>query len=154
MSLDHTSGSIGGKVIAGQFEGRTLDSLSLAELQSLYGWCESNDPDAARLLHTYIQRERVKDWRSDGSGQQAGGNGSAGSGSSQRGAGGRGVSNGMTITEARQVLGLEGTLTREDIASAHRSLMGRFHPDKGGNDYLASKINTARKVLLDTLDAG
>jgi hypothetical protein len=31
--------------------------------------------------------------------------------------------------------------------------MGQFHPDKGGSDYLATKINTAREILIKELKA-
>ncbi len=56
----------------------------------------------------------------------------------------------MTPDEALEILGLETTATKEDIVAAHRKLMSRIHPDRGGSDYLAKSINQAREVLLDS----
>ena len=55
----------------------------------------------------------------------------------------------MTKDEALEILGLGADATRDDIVSAHRKLMSKVHPDKGGSDFLAKTINHARKVLLD-----
>jgi DnaJ-class molecular chaperone len=55
----------------------------------------------------------------------------------------------MDHKEAMAVLGLEEPFSRKDITRAHRQLMGKFHPDKGGNTYLATKLNNARDLLLD-----
>ena len=55
----------------------------------------------------------------------------------------------MSRDEALEILGLQAGATRQDIIDAHRKLMSRVHPDKGGSDYLAQSINQARKVLLE-----
>jgi len=54
----------------------------------------------------------------------------------------------MTAAEALEVLGLKPGASRDDIILAHRKLIARLHPDKGGSDYLAAQINLAKKVLL------
>ena len=50
--------------------------------------------------------------------------------------------------EALAILGLKAGATAEDIKQAHKRLLKDFHPDKGGTDYLAAKINEAKNVLL------
>lgn len=54
----------------------------------------------------------------------------------------------MTTEQAQQVLGLDATATAEEIRAAHKRLINKNHPDKGGSEYLASQINEARDVLL------
>ncbi|MGD0432196.1 MAG: DnaJ domain-containing protein [Acetobacteraceae bacterium] len=54
----------------------------------------------------------------------------------------------MTRAEAYEVLGLKPGANDDEIHSAHRRLMRMGHPDTGGSDWLASRINQARDVLL------
>ena len=57
-------------------------------------------------------------------------------------------SGGMTRDEALSVLGLRPGVDRADIQAAYVRLMQAAHPDRGGSDWLAARINQARDVLL------
>ncbi len=59
------------------------------------------------------------------------------------------TNSGMTREEALDVLGLAERATPADIQAAHHRLMQQYHPDHGGSEYLASKINAARDRLLE-----
>lgn len=54
----------------------------------------------------------------------------------------------MSRDEALQVLGLKTGASAEEIKQTHKRLIKDFHPDKGGSDYLAAKINEAKDILL------
>lgn len=56
----------------------------------------------------------------------------------------------MSREQAFDILGLKPGASKQDVILAHRKLMQKLHPDRGGSDYLAAQINQAKKVLLDS----
>jgi hypothetical protein len=52
------------------------------------------------------------------------------------------------LVEARRVLGVTPKASRADIIAAHRSRIAAAHPDRGGSDQEAARLNAARDLLL------
>jgi DnaJ domain len=136
MTLDPTSGALSGEVLSGRFAGARLDQLGLERLRALFAECAASDEQSVRLLETYLDRTHPG-WREQGQGSERSGR-----------TAGATTGGPMSRAEACQVLGLEPGASPEQIGEAHRRLMMKLHPDHGGSDYLAGKINAARDVLM------
>lgn len=54
------------------------------------------------------------------------------------------------IARARAVLGVDSHANRQQILDAHRRMMLRLHPDRGGDEAAARQVNAARDILLNT----
>ncbi len=131
MTLDHATGEMSGMVKRGVYAGRRLERLSESELLDLWQQCRAADADGARLLEAYLDRA-VADWRQKvAAGARQGG-----------------TSDAMTRDEAYAVLGLAPGASETEIREAHRRLMKKVHPDQGGSNYLAAKLNRAKDILL------
>jgi hypothetical protein len=139
MTLDHDTGSMEGTILRGRFAGMRLDELGPADLLALLRECRAEDEEGARLLEAYLDRVHPE-WRDELAGERAGGG--------RSNAGARSTSGDMSVEEAYAILGLSSGADAEAIKEAHRRLMVKLHPDHGGSDYLATKINRARDVLL------
>jgi hypothetical protein len=133
MSLDHDTGTMTGTVLAGQFAGMRLAELTVTDLIALLRECRATDGDGARLLEAYLDRLHPN-WRDAMGGDQTAPPGRSGED--------------MTAAEAYEILGLQPGADEAAIRTAHHRLMMQMHPDHGGTDYLATKINRARDVLL------
>lgn len=58
------------------------------------------------------------------------------------------VSPSLSEGEARAILGVDANASPDQIQAAWRRLMGRAHPDQGGTEGLAARVNAARDRLL------
>lgn len=117
--------ALSGEVIKGPFAGLNFDQLTLPQLEMLLQYCQQNDLASAKLLTRYLSQRFGNEWQKASS-----------------------RSDTMTEEEAYALLGLKSGASKEEITQAHRKLMQKVHPDRGGSDYLASKINQAKDLLL------
>jgi DnaJ domain len=131
MELDHDSGEMRGRIVAGRHQGEALDRLDVKTLASLL---DEMDEESRALLVAYLDR-RDPSWSEYAQGHAAAGRAAAGSGK-------------MTEQEAYQILGIEPGAGADAITRAHRTLMKKLHPDQGGSTYLAARINEAKEILF------
>lgn len=130
MVLDHDSGKMDGEVLEGPFQGRKLSDLDLASLLDLFEYSR-RDPDSEAVLRSYLDRS-WPEWE-------------------EQAEAGRGPSfdeGHMTANQAYEILGLKPGVGTDEIRKAHKRLMQKVHPDHGGSDYLAARINEAKAVLM------
>ena len=128
MSLDHDSGDLDGRVLEGKLRGRRLSDLPLEALVELLAECQREDAESCPLLESFLDRVHGPEWRHE---TQA-----------------PGPMPGMSHSEAYEILGLSPGASDEEVVAAHRRLIQKLHPDRGGSDYLAAKLNEAKEVLL------
>ncbi len=136
MELDHDTGELSGRVLDGQFAGWDLLDLGEYETRALIEEI-GHDAESVNLLESWLDTNRAG-WREYFAehGDEAG-TGHSSSGSSD------------PVAEAYAVLGLRPGASADEIKAAHRELMKGVHPDRGGSEFLAAKINDARDLLLE-----
>lgn len=136
MTLQHDSGDMDGEVLEGPFAGARLSALTIQQLSEIHEYCQSCDAESLRLLESYLHRYHEEAWQQQYQYQQQS---SAANGST------------MTVNEALEILELDESATEADINRAHKRMMAKFHPDRGGSHYMAVKINQAKDLLLSRL---
>jgi CysZ protein len=135
LEIDHLSGRIGGEVLAGPRCRTVARSGPTEDLVEMLETCYAGDPESAEALEVYLERER--------------GRKTAESPRRRHAETPRAPIERMHRTRPAPSSVSARTPVRKRFASAHRRLIQRLHPDRGGSDYLASKINEAKQILLD-----
>lgn len=128
MWLDHDSQTMAGQVKRGRYAGRAMGSLDLPELLDLLSECRAGDAESVPLVEAWLDRVEPA-WREADSAPPP-------------------HSGPMTRAEALSILGLSEGATEAEIRSAHRRMMMSAHPDAGGSNWLAARLNEARDMLL------
>ena len=138
---------------------RAFERASVTSIKSLMAWIAALGGISLALLLILTGRGGIalgaltlfgpliyQRWRAYRMGQGTGRNQQQWAGSSQPPP--RRRASGMTSEEAYEVLGLQPGASEAEIRAAHHRLMRTAHPDSGGSDWLATRINLARDVLL------
>ncbi|NEX20621.1 sulfate transporter CysZ [Thiorhodococcus mannitoliphagus] len=134
LTVDHLSGRINGEILAGRLQGQPLEQVSTDELLALLTTYYQTDADSAEALEVYLSQVRDCVFQRPPPQQR-----------SETTA--RPELSAMDGMEARAILGINPEDDEDAIRTAHRRLIQRLHPDRGGSDYLASKVNEAKAVL-------
>jgi len=126
MTLDHSSGELNGKILKGVYIGCNISDLNYDSLVEMLDICRE-DEESISLLRAYIERAFPDQNPTE-----------------------KHAENLDTIDElqALNILGLDSNPSKEDIIKAHRRLIQKMHPDRGGTTYLAARINEAKTLLL------
>ncbi|MFN3233709.1 MAG: DnaJ domain-containing protein [Alphaproteobacteria bacterium] len=130
VTLDHDSGAIDGVIREGGYAGKRLSDLDRVQLTDLYELFKVEDQEGARLLDAYMARRFAGEWEEETSSDTVYDSGH------------------MTPKEAREILGVRSGASADEIKTAHRNLMKKFHPDQGGSTYFAARLNEAKDLLL------
>lgn len=131
IHLDHDSGVMTGEIIAGQYAGKTLAELSKDQVKELLLFYQTNDQESLQLLFAFAQRQYPDESWDHQESQSQTNHPSA-----------------MNKKEALEILGLDDGADETEVKQAHKKLMQRLHPDRGGSPYLAAKVNQAKDFLL------
>jgi CysZ protein len=140
LTIDQLSGAMDGEITAGSLAGRRLSEVPTEELRELMERAARDDPASAESIEVYLERERgVTVERPSPALGFMGRDGRAPD---------RSVPRPMEAHEARAVLGVAPGAGADEVRAAHKRLIQRLHPDRGGTDYLAAKVNEAKDTLL------
>ncbi|UPG70991.1 hypothetical protein MVG78_10160 [Roseomonas gilardii subsp. gilardii] len=126
LRIDPASGIMSGTVLRGRYAGRDLARLQRSQIEEIFADCLENDPDSLPLLEAWLARM-----------QPEGEEKPPPPGSAP-----------MRREEALAVLGLPPEASPEQVQAAYLRLMRVAHPDRGGSDWLAARLNEARDTLL------
>jgi len=138
MTLNQDTGQMDGNILSGEFTDKKLSELSSDQLLVLYHLTKNDHPDSLSVLEAYMDREKGENWRQDyeeKTQEQPNHN----------------ATNEISTAEALDILGLESGANRKEIIDTHRKLIQKLHPDRGGSNYLAAKLNQAKAHLLGKL---
>ena len=128
VTINFSNSQMDGEVLIGDLVGKKLSELSDEQLESIATELKDIDRESYALLYAYrMRRGNAGQQNEDGFNAES--------------------FNGLSESEAYEVLGLDQTASKEEVIKAHKRLVQRLHPDRGGSDYLAAKINAAKDRL-------
>ena len=129
VTINFANGQITGEITTGDLAGKQLTELSTDEIKALAQQLKETDKESYVLLQAYLMRSGSAD-------EQTANHFKPESYSD------------ISKAEAYEVLGISADSSQEEVIKAHKRLMQKLHPDRGGSDYLAAKINAAKDLLI------
>ncbi len=135
LNFDIINRAIDGEVRIGELAGNKLSELNEAQINSLLAACQA-DRQSVAAIHAFL-RARNAGWEQNA--QHA---------NKQPPPQYSDVK--LSREQALEILGLDTSATENEINKAHKRLMQKLHPDRGGSSYLATQINLAKDTLLNS----
>jgi hypothetical protein len=129
VTINFASGTIEGEIVSGDYSGKRLNELSQDQLKDLSQQYKTLDKESYVLLQAYLIRSGASSDEDHDTFKATN-------------------MNNLSSDEAYEILGLPNTASKDEIIKAHKRLMQKIHPDRGGSDYLAAKINAAKDLLI------
>ncbi len=118
------AGETRGRVRRGPCIGLRLEEMSREECEAQAAYARQHDPPAAVALESFIRHRFGHQRRFDPSEEE-----------------------GLTRAQAFAELGLREGASEADIHSAYRKLIMKHHPDHGGSNAKAARLNQAKDLL-------
>jgi len=143
MSLEPSSGKIDGEILLGEFKGALLTQLSLPQLFTLYQLATDQYADSVPVFDAFLKRHVGAEWRKK----------AAQFGYQFEELNVPADNSEMDVSQALQILGLAEGASKQEVLDAHRKLMQKLHPDRGGSNFLAAQVNRAKDVLLESTES-
>jgi len=142
-TLDPLSGRIDAEILSGDYKGQRLSAMQIADIKTYYQFCATQDPEALRVVEAYVQREFPDQFQTGEWAESRHHNPESANATESN----------MSVSEAREILGVDKGASKQEITYAHRKLMAKLHPDKGGSTFLATRVNLAKDTLIASENA-
>lgn len=138
------TGEIRGKVLMGEFADKELHALTDIQLEQLLETYKADDKKSYYILKFFIQKSRHGAHGESAQGRSYNNTHDDHSYSPSN-------TEQLTTKEAYDILGITKDASKKEVNSAYKRLMQKLHPDRGGNPYLASRVNLARDHVLKNM---
>ena len=132
IDFNFSTRALDAQIRKGDFSGQRLSQLNKDQLSQLLQACRDDLQSSTAVRAFMAARFRQT--------------GSAGDDRQQKTSAG---DVNMSKAQAYEVLGLQPDAEDADIRKAHKRLIQKLHPDRGGSEYLATQINLAKDTLLN-----
>jgi len=129
VEYDMATRTLDASITKGQFEGKKLSQLSESELSSLLEELK-DDFQSRAAVNAFVMARNGGRYEQN---KQPPPN----------------VNGKMTLSQAYEILDISPDATDDEVKQAHKRLMQKLHPDRGGSSYLAAQINSAKDTLLN-----
>ncbi len=139
LYVNQETGDMDGRVLTGPKAGMLLSELGIDALVTLYEAAVIEDDESAKIIETYLDRMHSQTWRSKSKIVE---------GRSDSGEENIGEDDGMTRSDAYEILGLQPGASKTEIECTSQALIELGHPDASKAEDIRRKVMRAKGILL------